>query len=116
MKLILDIWRALTFEVRMVAIAVAGGLIVLAVVLGQIGACRDRREEKKIERIGTNITTSQIEANVLTNTKREVEANAKNASVNVDRTFNTDSGTRDGDFGTVRKRWCEDHPGDSKCK
>lgn len=115
-KTIAEIWSALPFQVKTIIAAVLFGLLVLAIVIGRVGACRSRQEERKIERIQTNIRTSEIEANVLTNTKREVEANAKNASVNVDRTFNTDSGNRDTDFGTVKRKWCADHPNDSKCR
>ncbi len=113
--LLADIWKALPFQAKTLAFAGIGVLIVLIIVFGQIGACRTRREERKIEETKTNIQTSQIEANVLENRQQEVEQNANDANGNINAVFGTDSGGRDTDFGTVRAKWCREHPADSKC-
>jgi uncharacterized membrane protein YhiD involved in acid resistance len=81
-----------------------------------LSSCSDRREEKKIEKIEANIVEKKVEANVLTNIQVEVENEANNSSVNTNRVLNTDSGTRQSDFSTVKRKWCADHPKDSKCR
>jgi hypothetical protein len=116
MKLISEIWKALPFQVKTILFAIVGVILLLAIVFGRIGACRSRREEKKIANLQANIKTSEIEANVLTNTQVEVETNANNASANTNSVLNTDSRDRESDFSAVKRRWCEDHPRDSKCQ
>jgi uncharacterized SAM-binding protein YcdF (DUF218 family) len=111
-----EIWKALPFQVKTILFAIVGVILLLAVVFGQIGACRSRREEKKIANIQANVKTDQVEANVLTNQKVEVQTNANNANADAQRVFSTDSGTRDDSFSSVRRKWCTDHPDDSKCK
>lgn len=115
-KLIKEIWSGFGFEMRMVIIAGLGLMIFLLIVLGRIDACRSRGEERKIEQLNTNIKTAEIEANVLSNVNREVEVNANKANANLGNVLGTDSANRESDFGTVRKRWCADHPNDSKCR
>ena len=116
MKLLKEIWGNLPFQVRVVTVSGIGMLIILMIVLGGIRSCRDKRTEEKIEKIKVNAQTAEIEANVLTNQKAEVEANANKANANLSDVLNTDSGGRDTDFGTVKRKFCEDHPNDSKCK
>lgn len=116
MKLIKEIWGNLPFQVRVVAVSGVGMLIILMFVLGGIRSCRDKRTEEKIEKIKVNAQTAEIEANVLTNQKVEVERNANQANANLDAVLGTDSGNRDGDFGAVKRKFCADHPNDSKCK
>ena len=115
-KTIAEIWSALPFQVKTIIAAVLFGLLVVAIVIGRVGACRSRREEQRIERIQANIRTAETEANVLTNIQTEVHTNANNANRDLDRILNTDSRNRNSDFGTVRRRWCEDHANDSKCR
>jgi hypothetical protein len=115
-KLIKEIWGGFGFETRMVFVAGVGLLLLLAIVLGRIDSCRSRREDRKIDQIQANIKTAEIEANVLTNSSKEVEANANKANANLGNVLGTDSANRESDFGTVRQRWCADHPNDSKCR
>jgi len=115
-QLIKDIWGGFSFEIRAIFIAGIGVLLFLLIVLGRIDSCRSRREERKIEQTIANIKTSEIEANVLTNTKQEVEVNANKANANLGNVLGTDSANRESDFGTVRQRWCADHPNDTKCR
>ncbi len=110
-----DVWKGFPFEVRIIAAAGVGVLLVLLFIFGQIGACRTRREERKIERIEANIQQAGTEANVLSNMAGEKEKDATNANSDLDRVLGTDSGDRESDFGTVRDKWCRDHAGDSKC-
>lgn len=116
LKLIRDIWSAMPFQAKTLLAAAVGVLIIVLIVVGRIGACRVRQEERKIEETKTKIQTSEIEANVLANREREVQENANNANADAQRTFDADSGSRDGDFSTVRRKWCTDHPDDSNCK
>lgn len=116
MRLIKDIWGNLPFQVRVMCVAGLGIVIILLVVLAQIGSCRDRRREQTIERTKDAIKTAGIEANVLSNKQREVETNVDKANSNLGTVLGTDSGSRDGDFGAVKRRWCDDHPNDSKCR
>ena len=71
---------------------------------------------RQMKQLGVNAKTSEIEANVLTNQKVEVERNANQANANLDAVLGTDSGNRNGDFGAVKRKFCADHPNDSKCK
>lgn len=116
MKLIKEIWGNLPFQVRVVTVSGIGMLIILMFVLGGIRSCRDKRTEDKIDKIKVNAQTAEIEANVLTNQKIEVEVNANKANANLDSVLGTDSSNRDTDFGTVKRKWCAEHPNDSKCK
>ncbi len=111
-----DIWKAFPFQVRVVTIAGVGLLVVLLLVFGQMSSCRSRRQEKKIDRIEANIQRSEIEANVLSNTIKVKEENANNTNNDLNRVLGTDSRDRQSDFGTVRRKWCRDHAGDSKCR
>lgn len=113
--LIRSIWGGFNFETRAIFIAVTGGLLLLLIVFGRIEACRSVREERKTEDVKANIAVREIEANVLTNTRVEVEGNANAANADLGVVLGTDSNKRSDDFGTVKRRWCEDHPGDSKC-
>ena len=116
MKLIKDIWGNLPFQVRVMCVAGLGIVIILLFVLAQIGGCRDRRQQQKIEQTKDAIKTAGIEANVLTNQKVEVEKNANQANANLGNVLGTDTGSRDVNFGTVRAKFCADHPDDSKCR
>ena len=116
MKLISEIWGSLPFQVRAMTVAGIGIFIILLFVLGGVRSCRDKNTEKKIEQLGVNARTSEIEANVLTNQKIEVERNANQANANLDAVLGTDTGNRDGNFGAVKRKFCADHPNDSKCK
>jgi len=116
MKLIKEIWGNLPFQVRVVMLALVVGLVFLAVILARIDSCRTRRDEQRIEQTKDAIRTSEVEANVLANKQAEVETNANNANSDLNRVLGTDSGNRNADFGTVKRRWCDDHPGDSKCR
>ena len=111
-----DIWKAFPFQVRVVTIAGVGLLVVLLLVFGQMSSCRSRRQEKKIDRIEANIQRSEIEANVLSNSFKEAIGNAKNTNTDLDRVLGTDSRSRESDFSTVKRKWCRDHAGDSKCR
>lgn|GEM_PF-4570668 len=116
MKLLRGIWDGLNFETRIVGVAIVGVLLLLLIVFGRISACRDRSREQKIEDIRTNAARHEIEANVLTNQKVEVEKHAIETNANVNAVLGTDTNKRSGDFSTVRQRWCDDHPGDSLCR
>lgn len=116
MKLIRDIWGNLPFQVRVVALALLVGLVFLLVILARVDSCRTKRDEQRIERTRDAIRTAEVEANVLANREIEVETNANNANNNLGNVLGTDSGNRDTDFGTVKRRWCDDHPDDSKCR
>ena len=116
MKLVKEIWGNLPFQVRVMLAAAVGIVIILALVLGGVRSCRDKRTEQKIDRIKTNAQSAGVEANVLTNQKQEVEVNANKANANLDAILDTDSSVRDTDFGTVKRKWCTEHPNDSKCK
>ena len=116
MKLLKEIWGNLPFQVRVVGVAGVGVLLILLIVLGRIGACRQRLEDQKIERLGTNAKTAEIEANMLTNQKVEVEKDVNKANANLDNVLGTDSGNRESGFGTVKRKFCADHPNDSKCR
>ena len=116
MKLIRDIWGNLPFQVRVVLLALAVGMILLLVILARVDSCRTKRTEQTIERTKDAIKTAGIEANVLSNKQREVETNVDKANSNLGTVLGTDSGSRDGDFGAVKRRWCDDHPNDSKCR
>lgn len=110
-----DVWKAFPFEVRVIAAAGVGLVLVLLFVFGQIGACRTRREERKIEKIQANIQRAETEANVLANSAGEKEKDATNANSDLNDVLGTDSGDRNSDFGAVRRKWCKDHANDSKC-
>ncbi len=116
MRLLREIWAGLNFETRVVGAAVVGVLLLLLVVFGRIAACRDRSAERKIEDIKANAAVHEIEANVLTNQKIEVEKHAVETNANVNAVLGVDSNKRSGNFGTVRQRWCDDHPRDSLCQ
>jgi len=116
MKLIKEIWGNLPFQVRVVMLALVVGLVFLAVILARIDSCRTRRDEQRIEQTKDAIRTSEVEANVLANQKVEVEKNANQANANLGNVLGTDTGSRDGNFGTVRAKFCADHPDDSKCR
>ena len=107
MKLIKDIWGNLPFQVRVMCVAGLGIVIILLFVLAQIGGVDATKDA---------IKTAGIEANVLTNQKVEVEKNANQANANLGNVLGTDTGSRDGNFGTVRAKFCADHPDDSKCR
>lgn len=114
--LVKDIWGNLPFQVRVICVAGIGILIILLIVVAQIGGCRERRQEQKIEAVKDAIRTAGIEANVLTNQKIEVEKNVNKANADLGNVLNADTGSRDGNFGAVKRRWCDDHPNDSKCR
>lgn len=111
-----DVWKAFPFQVRVISLAGVGVLLVLLFVFGQMSSCSRRREERKIDRIEANIQRSEIEANVLSNTIKVKEENANNTNNDLNRVLGTDSRDRQSDFGTVRRKWCRDHAGDSKCR
>ncbi len=96
-------------------------LAVFVFVLWAFESCRARRTEKKIERIETNITIRQTEANVLTNERANVRAeinayenNSNLALDNFNRAVGADSANYNGtDAG---RRFCERFPQDSSCR
>ncbi len=116
MKLIRDIWAGLPFQVRVIALALIGVLVILLFVLARVDSCRTRRDEQRIERIKSNIVAAEAEANVLTNKQVEVETNVNKTTSDLGNVLGVDSGNRESDFGTVKRRFCEDHPGDSTCR
>jgi uncharacterized membrane protein YhiD involved in acid resistance len=81
-----------------------------------LSSCSDRREEKKIEKIEANITEDKVETKVLVNKKEEISNEVNQANANFADTSRRDSSTRDSNFSTVRRKFCQQHPGDSKCR
>lgn len=67
------------------------------------------RDKGKIEIIGEN-RNAQIEINT------EAAKESEKASANFSDVLRTDSSKRDGNFSSARRKWCEDHSGDSKCR
>ncbi len=96
-------------------------LAVFVCVLWGIESCRARRTEKKIERIETNITIRQTEANVLanerTNVRAEINAYEQNSNLALDN-FNRAVGADSANYkGTdAGRRFCERFPQDSSCR
>lgn len=99
------------------------GAIIFTLVFGYIGSCRSRIEERKDKQNQVEIQKEKGRIEILeeqrnaaiTNNEAAAEQSNK-ANANFDRVLGTDSNQRDGNFSAVRKRWCEDHPADSKCK
>lgn len=116
MKLIREIWTSLPFQVRVIAFAAIGVIVIFLVVMARIDSCSSRRTEQKIEKTKEQIQKDAIEANVLANQKVEVEINANKANANLGNVLGTDTANRESDFGTVRAKFCADHPNDSKCR
>lgn len=67
------------------------------------------KDKGKIEVVGENRNASLENANA-------AAAESEKANANYERTRGVDSSTRDGNFGSVRGKWCEDYPRDSKCR
>lgn len=116
MKLIREIWSALPFQVRVIAFAAIGVIVIFLVVMARIDSCSTHREERRIANTKEEIQKDAIEANVLANQKVEVEINANKANANLGNVLGTDTANRESDFGTVRRKFCADHPNDSKCR
>jgi hypothetical protein len=91
-------------------------LIIFQTFRACFSSCSDRREEKKIEQLNTNITTGKVETNVLVNKKEEVSNEVTQTNANLADSQHRDSSGRDSDFGSVRRKFCEQHPQDSKCR
>jgi uncharacterized membrane protein len=98
-------------------------LLILAVILAVFqgfracfSSCSDRREEKKVEQLNTNITVDKVETSVLVNKKEEISNETNQANANFADSQHRDSSTRDSNFSTVRRKFCEQHPKDSRCR
>lgn len=98
-------------------------LVLLFFLLVGIGAyvdgCRRESREKKIERIGANITEQQTVANVLANEKTEIreevnrnETNSNTARRDFDSSRRTDSGAFS---GNAEDKFCRKFCSDSSC-
>ncbi len=116
LKLIKDIWSGFSFEIRAITVSAAVLIIFLLIAVAGIQSCGDKRTEKKLQESKANVVREQTEANVLTNQKIEVEKDANTANADLGNVMRTDSNSRDGNFGTVKSKWCADHAGDSKCR
>jgi hypothetical protein len=88
-------------------------VVILAVFQGFracFSSCSDRREEKKIEKLNTNITVDKVETNVLVQEKEVISNEVNKANANFADAEHRDSSTRDSDFSSVRRKFCEQHP------
>lgn len=101
-------------RVSVILLGIAGFLILIVVT--RIDSCLQRRQEQKIERLRDEIIRRDVEIRLSENRVEEAVQYANKSNQNADNVLNHDSNSRNSDFGTVRKRWCSEHPADSKCR
>lgn len=109
-------WNLLPLRVKAAVILIAVACILVLVVIARIDSCRSRQQERKVKQIEANLIRGNVEIDAAVNKQMEAKRNADNANTVVDFVFGRDSSTRDSDLSTVKQRWCDDHPNDSKCK
>lgn len=64
------------------------GFILFAGILGYISSCRDRQTERKIERTKEQILKDKVEANIISNSKNDLENEVNAASTNTNLAIN----------------------------
>jgi len=108
-------------------IAVFLAFIGVLLIIGGIGAAfqscgsrraaeKDKENQEQILRDKIQIENLGEQRNVqLTNNNQAARA-SEAANANFNAVLRTDTNSRDGDFGAVRRKFCEDHPNDSKCR
>ncbi|HXG86084.1 MAG TPA: hypothetical protein VNI84_18840 [Pyrinomonadaceae bacterium] len=93
-----------------------GGLLLIIIVAATLSRCNSNRTERKKEQLNTNITTGKIEANIANREIKRNEENTNKSQSNFNAVIDVDTGTRSTDFGAVRRKFCESHPNDSRCR
>lgn len=98
------------------------GIIVFGIILFQIGSCREKREERKDQQNQVEILKDKGKIEVIENQRQETIENneikreiSENANANFNAVINVDSSKRNANFSAVKRKWCADHPADSKC-
>lgn len=98
--------------------------VILFIVIGFViqSGC-ERRAERKDEQRKEEILRNEGALEILKEERKEVNKNVKKLEINSNRAdvifnavVNTDSSNRSSDFGTVRRKFCEQFPQDSKCR
>jgi uncharacterized Fe-S center protein len=110
--LVLDYWYIFA--------GVIAALLLIIFISTSVNSCRENREQNKIEAVKTKIGEKQAESNVLSERKKSVEIEVKNANKNTnmsDTEFNN-SKLRDSSVFTgteAGNKFCERYPHDSTC-
>lgn len=116
-------WLILNPQISLIIGAVIFGLIVLFFILGGIDSCRTRNREEKKSEINANIIREQIEGNILTNQKTNLNANLKeanrisrNALENINAATGRGLNAQSNNFDETLRRYCSKYPGDEGCE
>lgn len=122
LEMILAFWRARRLWLKPLLIALAA--VAAAGVLGYwFVSCGREREQRKTAEKKAAINQEKGKVEILSDEREKEKENAneaENKSIqaadNFNRVANVDSGERDSDWSAVKRKFCREHPGDSKCR
>lgn len=110
-------------QVSLIIGAAVFGVIILFFILGGIDSCKQKSREKKKSEINANIVKEQVETNVLTNQKQNINADLQNANrisqntlENINAAKNRGLNSFSNNFDETLRRYCSKYPGDEGCE
>jgi hypothetical protein len=101
---------------------IALGCIILGLIIwGGLQSCRSANIEKKIDKIGTNITIEKTESNVLQNEKVNAQGDINNLERNSNQAVNQAENIRNANISNVNlseaiRKLCRAFPESSECQ
>lgn len=98
------------------------GIIMLLAFAFYLSSCQEKREERKDKQNQVEILKEKGKIEVIEDQRKEAiqnnevkRENSENANANFKAVINVDSSKRNANFSAVKRKWCADHPSDSKC-